>query len=178
MTPWKCGCCGEIHDNLPYSFGFDAPIHWGDRDSTSPPDGCAITPDYCIIDEGNFFIRGVLEIPIHGTEDQFVIGIWSTLSEANFEREQELNDKPERVKEPPYFGWFANRLWQYPDTLNLKCNVVTRAPGERPAILLEPSDHPLSVEQREGISLNRFQELSAQFLHGWKHPEFDTIADN
>ena len=45
------------------------------------------------------------------------------------------------------------RLPCYPDTVNLKTNVHTRAVGERPFIDVEPTDHPLAVEQRNGITM-------------------------
>jgi hypothetical protein len=178
MTPWKCSCCGEIHDTLPNNFGFDQPYHWGDREKSPPPDGCLINPDYCVIDEDDYFIRGVLEIPVHGSDEEFVIGVWSTLSKANFVREQQMASDLARVNEPAYFGWFANQIWQYPNTLNLKCNVISREPGQRPSILLEATDHPLSVEQRNGISHERQEQLSAQFSHGWQHPDWRAVADN
>jgi hypothetical protein len=124
-----------------------------------------------VIDSREYYIRAVLEIPIVGGETVFTFGVWSSLSEANFKREQKLASDPSRVDEPPYFGWLSNRIWQYPDTLSLKCNVISRPPGQRPRIELEPTDHLLSVEQRNGISHDRLMELSEQCLHGWKHPD-------
>jgi hypothetical protein len=42
---------------------------------------------------------------------------------------------------------------------------------QAPSIQLEPTDHPLSIEQREGISQERSRELAEQFMHGWMHPD-------
>ncbi len=170
MTPWKCSHCGKTHSTIPNSFAFDEPIYWGNRRKWPAPSGCSLNKDYCVIDDGHF-IRAILEVPILDSAEIFVWGVWSTLSEANFKREKAMSSNPDRIHEPPYFGWFSNRIWQYPDTLNLKCNVVSRAPGLRPTIQLEPSDHPLAVDQRTGITQQRFRELSEQCLHGWKHPD-------
>ena len=52
-----------------------------------------------------------------------------------------------------------------PPTLNLKTHVHTRPVGVRPLIELEPTDHPLAVEQREGITTQRVEEIAAQLLH-------------
>lgn len=171
MTHWKCSCCGEVHDSIPNSFAFDEPIYWGNRRRFFAPKGCWINKDYCVIDSKGFYIRATLEIPILGSEDIFVFGVWSSLSQINFERERKLAKKKARLQEPPYFGWFSNRIWQYPDTLNLKCNVISREPGLRPCIELQPTDHPLAIEQRSGISRERFMELSEQCMHGWQHPD-------
>jgi hypothetical protein len=43
-----------------------------------------------------------------------------------------------------------------------------RDDGMRPYIELEPTDHPLAVEQREGISPERVAELYEIVVHGKK----------
>jgi hypothetical protein len=35
----------------------------------------------------------------------------------------------------------------------------------RPLIVLEPTDHPLAVEQRLGMSIARIRQLAEQLLH-------------
>ena len=65
------------------------------------------------------------------------------------------------------FGWLSTHLPVYePSTVNLKTLVHTQPVGERPLLELEPTDHPLAVEQREGIDLARVQELAERLLHG------------
>jgi hypothetical protein len=78
----------------------------------------------------------------------------------------QLWETPGRETEPPYFGWLSTLLPGYPDTVQLKTNVHTRAVGRRPFIELEATDHPLAVEQREGITWDRVVEISEIVLHG------------
>ncbi|HVZ38062.1 MAG TPA: DUF2199 domain-containing protein [Candidatus Kapabacteria bacterium] len=66
----------------------------------------------------------------------------------------------------PFFGWLDAWLKPCPDTTNLKTMVHLRDDGIRPYILLEPTDHPLAVEQREGITVERVAELYAMLMHG------------
>ncbi|MCW2319034.1 hypothetical protein M2322_004603 [Rhodoblastus acidophilus] len=66
--------------------------------------------------------------------------------------------------EPPMFGWLCNNAPCYPETLGLKTNVSIRNDGLRPAILLEPTDHPFAVDQRNGISLAKVEELVSALL--------------
>ncbi|HEX4157709.1 MAG TPA: DUF2199 domain-containing protein, partial [Rhizomicrobium sp.] len=66
--------------------------------------------------------------------------------------------------EPPKFGWLSNNLSLYPETLSLKTNLHLRGGGIRPFIELEPTDHPLAIEQREGISIERVEEIAAMLL--------------
>ena len=50
--------------------------------------------------------------------------------------------------------------------MNLKSRVHLRDHGLRPTIELEPTDHPLALEQRNGISVDRVAEIYAIMLHG------------
>jgi hypothetical protein len=118
-----------------------------------------------LIDSIEFFILGCLEIPILNKEETFTWGVWTSLSEHNFDRTVSLWSNEKRTQEPPYFGWFANSLPGYPETLNLKTHVYTRAVGERPLIKLERTAHPLAIEQRHGVTMARVHELVALLLH-------------
>ena len=56
-------------------------------------------------------------------------------------------------------GWLSNSIPGYPETLNLQTQVHTRPLGIRPEIELEPTEHPLALEQRNGISWGRVKEI-------------------
>ncbi|MFN7953611.1 MAG: DUF2199 domain-containing protein [bacterium] len=89
-----------------------------------------------------------------------------SLSERNFVRAQQLWTVPGREAEPTYFGWLQTALPYEPSTLSLETQVHTRPVGERPFIELRATDHPLSIEQRRGISLARVQSIVERALHG------------
>jgi hypothetical protein len=50
--------------------------------------------------------------------------------------------------------------------MNLKTRVHLRDDGLRPFLELEPTQHPLAVEQRDGITAERVAELYALLVHG------------
>ncbi|MGW2847054.1 DUF2199 domain-containing protein [Streptomyces sp. NPDC001274] len=107
------------------------------------------------------------EIPVSGSPEPFSWGVWVSLSRENFGRALDRWQTPGRESEPPYFGWLSTELGLYsPRTTNLKTNAHTRAIGLRPRIELEPTDHPLAVEQRTGITLDRVREIAEAVLHG------------
>jgi hypothetical protein len=113
----------------------------------------------------NYFIRGVLEIPVLETGECFKYGVWSSLSAESFTRVFELWDDPRRTKEPAYFGWLSNSLPGYPETLGLPADVITGTLELRPTIVLHEGHHPLIREQREGISTERVRELAELGFH-------------
>jgi hypothetical protein len=167
---YVCRRCGERHRGLPMSYGTDAPAYWdpslaGDKSST-------LEQEQCIIKDEHFFVRGRLVIPVTdaaGTE--FDWGVWVSLSRDSFTRALSLWTTPGREREQPYFGWMSTELPLYqPSTLSLKTRVHTQAMGQRPLIELEPTDHPLAVEQRTGITLARVQEIAETLLHALPAP--------
>jgi hypothetical protein len=160
---FTCPCCGENRDESEMCFGIAAPDHFASL-PISIQSISLLTDDQCIVGDEHYFVRGSLEIPIQGTSHCISWSVWVSLSGQNFERMSEMWDRPERESEPPYFAWFGNSLPEYPETLNLKALLHTRPVGVRPLIELEPTEHPLSVEQRVGISPARAHELMAKLL--------------
>ncbi len=150
---------------MPLDWHWDAPAYWeGPRG-----DGDKLTSDLCVWtdDAGDvaYFVCGLLTLPIVDSEGEFVFGVWSSLSQASFQRVVDLWDDPARVEEPTYFGWLSNGLPGYPPTLNLPANVVTDRLDYRPQIVLHAGEHPLIHEQRDGITSARVQELVELMLH-------------
>ncbi|MEV4123838.1 DUF2199 domain-containing protein [Nocardia sp. NPDC049707] len=159
-----CSCCGQEHDGLPFSYGMVAPIYWNEDLKDGP--GNLLDGERCVIGGEHFFIRARLILPIVDSENDFEWGVWVSLSKPNFTRATELWTSPERVQEPPYFGWLSTELPTYePTTLNLKTNMHSQPVGVRPTVELEPTDHPLAVEQRTGITLTRVQAIAEQMQH-------------
>ena len=161
---WTCQCCGKQYNTLPLDFGCKAPDHWFDIPEVERAGRAKLDSDVCIIDETHIFVRGCLEIPVIDIGDKFVWGVWVSVSKPSFQRILDLWSAPIVEDEPPIFGWLCNHLRPYPSTMSLKTNVHLRGGGTRPFIELEPTDHPLSVEQHRGISLERVQELAATLL--------------
>ncbi|MGW9453801.1 DUF2199 domain-containing protein [Streptomyces sp. NPDC055632] len=146
------------------SYSTMAPDVWDPRFESDPD--CLLSSDQCVIKGQHFFIRGLIEIPVIGSQDVFSWGVWVSLSKDNFARALEVWNTEGREAEKPYFGWLSTELALYPEsTTNMKTNAHTRPVGKRPFIELEPTDHPLAVEQRTGITLDRVREIATAVLH-------------
>lgn len=162
---FDCRVCGQHHSDLPMSFGAEAPATYFMIPEKERPTRCELTPDLCMIDGDQFYIRGSLEIPVVDGSQPFVWGVWASLSEKSFRRMVAIWETPGRESEPPFFGWLCTSLPLYPKTLSLKTHVHTRPLGQTPFVELEPTDHPLAVEQRTGITMDRVREIAGQLLH-------------
>jgi hypothetical protein len=164
-TRWKCNFCDQWHTELPFAYGPIYPdlyfsIPEEERDKRVEGD-----KDFCVIDGKQFFVRGRLEIPVIDSDEVFAWDVWVSQSETNFKRTIELMNTEGRESEEPYFGWLSNNLHLYPDTTNLKTHVLTQPVGIVPTIQLEATEHPLALEQRNGITLGRVKEIAALILH-------------
>jgi hypothetical protein len=146
--------------------GSPAPAAWFDIPEAEREQRAQLSSDQCIVDDEHFFILGQLEIPVHDSLLPFTWLVWVSLSEASFERASDLWDAEGREAEPPYFGWLQSALPYHLSTLALKAAVHTQPVGKRPLIELEQTDHPVSLEQRHGISFERVQQIVEAAIHG------------
>jgi hypothetical protein len=161
---WKCDTCGVEHTDLPLCFGIEAP--WR---ALVPESEFAwrvdLTPDQCIVDEQTFFIRGHIQIPIHEFPEPLAFSVWSSLRKESFLHVSERWESPDRGSDPPYFGWLSSPIAVYPSTIHLKLSVQSRPPGLTPLFTVELTDHPIALEQHNGISIERWHEIAHKLLH-------------
>ena len=168
MTPTpgaQCPTCGRLLEDLPFCYGAEAPwrlLGVGDDEFANRVD---LTADQCVVDEKHFFIRGHIIVPVVDHPESFAWSVWCSLSETSFLHARDRWFSPDRVSDPPYFGWLMTALPCYPETLHLKTSVQSRAVGVVPEVVVEPCDHPLSVEQRSGITMDRIREFAHEILH-------------
>jgi hypothetical protein len=161
---WKCPICGLEFADVPLCFGADAP--W----RALVPEGefaerVELTSDQCVVDKRTFFVRGHVEIPVREYPKPLSFSVWSSLSEASFRHMIRRWNSLDRTSDPPYFGWLCSPIPVYPDTVHLKLSVQSRAPGLTPLFTVEPTEHPLATDQRNGISIGRWNEMAHELSH-------------
>jgi len=149
---YKCPVCGKEHDDLP-DIGSDRPEHYWDIPESERSKRIKLTGDTCVINDELFFVRGVIDIPIHDYHESFGFGVWVSHKKENFEK---YVANPDSEEVGPFFGWLSTEINYYsPSTQMLKTMAHYRSGNLRPSIVLEPSDHPLSQDQQNGISLDK-----------------------
>jgi hypothetical protein len=145
-----CAGCGERHDNLPMAYRMQRPdINPKDKVFEFFRDG-----ELCTVGDDHFILSN-LELP-YRDDALFVWTCWISLSDASLARIDERWESEGRENDQPAFGWFSSALPTYePTTRLLKARVHQNPIGLRPWLELEPTDHPLALEQRNGISEER-----------------------
>jgi hypothetical protein len=173
---WRCHSCDEWHTGACLDLSFGAPDYWRDEyeesnrsahlssDWSRKRHKSFLSGDYCAIDDENFFVRGIIHLPIADADESFRWSVWGSLSRQNFDALMQGQNKVELAEFPPMFSWLSTQIAEYPDTLNLKMYAHVQPLGEPPRFELEPTDHPLSVEFYEGITPQRVKEIMRERL--------------
>jgi hypothetical protein len=160
---YTCHTCGATHEGLP-SFAWDYPIDVLGVPKAERDRRVMLTKDTCIIDSRWYYIRVCLEIPIHDCSEHLGFGVWVSVSEKNYRLFCDLFHREGRESQEPFFAWLPSVPPGYPDA-QLKAMVHLRPLPDRPWIELEPTDHPLAIDQREGIPAARAQQIAEKLLH-------------
>jgi len=163
---YKCATCGKTHAELPMSFAAEFPDQYANMTRDERDAKAVIGSDQCIIDQQRFFIRGCLEIPIVGSDEIFLWGLWASIKEEVFDQiEAGWKLQGRERSHGPFKGRLANSLAEYPETINLKTKIVVQPVGTRPLFMIEEREHPLAMEQSSGITRERAAEMASLSLH-------------
>lgn len=167
---YTCSCCGQRHEGSP-SFGCKAPLHYEELSKEDKQLIATLTDDICPVtmpECASYFARALLELPIHGTLEPFLWGVWVSLSKESFEKYTLTWD--DHDESDSYFGWFSNHLPYYPDTVNLKTRVRPRNGGGRPILELQLTDHPLAMHFHHGMTILEAQQIAEVAMHSYPGP--------
>ena len=157
--------CGRSHDDLP-DIAKPFPDAYADIPEAERAARTKLSSELCVLrypDQVDFFIRGVILVPILGGDDALGFGAWLSQSQTNFERYV----RGEAMT--PTVGLLGNRFNHHAGVdLDLKARAHFRDGGSRPELELDPnSDHPFSADQRNGITLARAWEIVHLCLPTW-----------
>lgn len=166
---FRCSECGEIHRGSP-SFSYDMPVTCLTIPEEERAKRITLTSDLCAIDNDNFFIRAVLELPIIGAREPFSWGVWVSQSRESFDRYKATIGTDQGGQGS--FGWLFVTMPGYagPSTGSefeaLACDVRWRSSNLRPLVVPHRCDHRLYADFAQGISWQRATELAQLAMHG------------
>jgi hypothetical protein len=148
----------------------NAPDPWGGNPEHSPNsalvlDGDFLSDDFCVIEGRYFMVRCVIEIPVRELNRNFGFGCWGSLSRTNFEAYVEHFDDSNLQGTGPWSSWLCNRFCDYIGTEPEACWMFPQLGRQRPVLKLQNDDHPLSRDQREGITAEKVLEFYRHYGH-------------
>jgi hypothetical protein len=165
LPGFRCRICRQWHERLPMSYSAKVAQAVAAIPEWQLDILVAFTLDQCVIDKQEFYIRGRIVVPVFKQEEPFIWGVWAKVDEGDFLRANELWETEGRENEPPFRGWLNTPIALYQGTMDLELRVRTQPVGQRPHFEIVDSGHPLAVEQRRGITMDRVREIAESFLH-------------
>lgn len=160
-----CIVCGNTHNRLPLDIGAEVPDAYLGLTAEERLQKAWVSlpknPDFCRIDYGDqvdHFIRGVLKVLLPEIDSELVLGVWTTLSEANWQLARATWSTPEKTPKQPMFGYLATEFACYPGSMGLHTNIRLQ-PDSRPFVTLVDSEHEMLADQVQGMTLERWAEL-------------------
>ena len=149
---YKCSCCGQVYDEIPLCFGAELPDYYFSVPVEEREERIELKESLCVIDKKHFFHRGRLTIPIIDYTENLLFDVWTSISEENFKKRNDLWENPKRVKESPYFGWLQTIVPTYGKTITIKTQAQAQKVGLIPTITIIEENHLLKSDQQNGIS--------------------------
>lgn len=166
---WTCSTCAQDHEGLIDLAAF-APDQWRGATAYEPNsalrlDGDFLSEDFCVIGARHFFVRSVLDVPVHGLSEKFGFGCWGTLSRRNFDLYAERFDEAEFQGCGPWSSWLCNRLLDYLGDEPEGCWMYPHLSRQRPTLAVVDPAHPLAIAQRDGIDAERLLAIYRYYGH-------------
>jgi hypothetical protein len=162
MPEFRCGVCDRLHDHLPRDIGYRRPDAVLDMPAEERERRVYEDDDLCTIDSDTFMLRGILYTPIDDG-GQFGWGVWVTVSENDYYGYLDAWDNDAEDETPPFVGRIANEIVPYPGSRGLDVTVKPRSGGQRPQLTVISDVHPLGVDQRRGITVEKSHRLVSHF---------------
>jgi hypothetical protein len=162
MFRFKCGNCDEWHEGPP-SLECRVP----DPLLAVPPHQrqarVSLTSETAVLDGAHFFVRTCMEVPIKGTGNNFVWGLWVEVTEQDILDYSDMSQKG--TVGGPYRGALANSLPFYPDCLGMPVSVQPQPGDKRPLLFTPEGESSLARHLRDGMTELEARTFFERVLH-------------
>ncbi len=172
--------CGERHVG-PFPIHLHHPVGWigadtYEDDNALRMDGDFLSSNFCVLGGKFFAMRMRLPVQLRGAEPTvFLYTVWASMDRVDFESFANAARTGKHAQDFRVSARLVNRVGGYPDTYNLTGSAFQQLDGSPPALLIHGlqagpnNQHPLLLEQRDGIGVDRMLELFAAYNHDMRN---------
>ena len=125
------------------------------------PKRIRINDDLCIIDDSEFYIRGVLALPVRELDTPFRWGIWAQVDKEAFDYYQAHWNVPSTDDLTSFPGVLSGGIAVYPDSDQLMVAIHMQPNNQRPVFVVLDHNHALAKAQQLGITLHDVARFAA-----------------
>lgn len=120
--------------------------------------------DICVVDESEFYIRGVLPIPVINSDDEFRWGLWAKVEKDDFDVYVENWDGnlPENL--PVLHGSLSGSMKYYLDSDKTSVEIHLQSGDQRPIFKVVSEENSLGSDQKKGITMEKVHSFVEAIL--------------
>lgn len=161
---FTCNICGKVHDELPLDIAYKHPADYFKIPEEERSTRIKLDADVCVIDNEEYYIRGILALPIAGAAQEFCWGLWSKIGERDlrwYVKNWNLEKYEEKINFPGLLSG-GIKFYEGSDLLDVR---IHPQPGNlRPRFEVVDKEHPLGIAQRNGITMIDVHNFVASLL--------------
>lgn len=159
---FKCGFCGEWHDELPLDIAYKRPVIYFRATEHEIEEKVFETKYFTKVDDKEFAVRGLIYIPVHDYEDMFCWGVWAKVDRSTYNY---IWDNWEKDTSGEIFnGVLDVEIPTYQNTYEQEVEIQLQGENEQPIFILKNKNTKLGYEQENGISVERVLEINHEVL--------------
>ncbi|WP_232274787.1 DUF2199 domain-containing protein [Paenibacillus sp. 481] len=143
--------------------GCTAPYYVAEIEPWEREERCVLSAGKCIIDNEYYYVRGRLTAPNGNGRGNVHWDVWIQVSGQQYDALLTTCS----LQEQTLAGKLSSAIPGYPDTLALPVTIKWQPRKSVLDVHVDNSDHLLAIEQRQGLSFQRWLEL--QPLHNAYH---------
>jgi hypothetical protein len=161
---FKCGTCGKIHIGLPMDMAYKNPGGYFKIPAKERAARIYSTDDICVIDDTEFYIRGILPIPVVDSDDEFRWGLWARVEESDFIIYSNYWDGDIPVNLPAINGYLSGGMKDYPESDMTPVEIHLQSDNQRPVFKVLPNESQLGIDQQKGITMEKVHSFVEPLL--------------
>lgn len=155
INSYKCGICGKVHDGLPMDIAYKNPADFFKIPPNERSARIYKTDDVCVIDDKEFYIRGVFPLPVIDSSDEFRWGVWARVNESDFQTYAENWDGSISANLPALRGCLSGGIKEYPDSDMTEVEIFLQQDNQRPIFRVLSTENQLGLDQQKGITMEK-----------------------
>jgi len=161
---YKCATCGKFHIGLPMDMAYPNPGRYFEIPAKERNARVYLSTDICVIDDSEFYIRGVLSIPVVDSGDEFRWGLWAKVEKGDFDIYNEYWDGnlPENL--PALHGSLSGTMKNYPDSNMVPVEIYLQSGDQRPLFKVISDENSLGSDQKKGITMEKVHSFVEPLL--------------
>jgi hypothetical protein len=159
---FKCGYCDSWHEELPLDIAFKRPASYFAIPEDQLEDRVWESRYFTKIDDCDFFVRGLIFVPVTDHDEDFCWGTWAKVDQDSYDYIWDTWEDDAEGK--VLIGVLDIEIPTYDDVFQLEVEIHLHGVEEHPTFVIKNTTTKLGLEQTKGINIERALAISHEVL--------------